>query len=269
MGVRENLDQIQEEHQKDTRQADSPATPRKTREANPVSDATCVPKPKTEERKADAPARAAGEEKPRSVEEQKRDSMSPTPPVGEPNPSEGSHPKEHDEAANISPRMKPWPEADLARARASVAALLGYEPSEGFEKSIMLRMRGRPAIDFLELLNRKWQNRKCRPGGKWAPQNENWFFAVIESEFSPAIFPSSRRRCGQSIKSNQRRWPWRWRRWIPSASPCCGDSVILYVGGKIKNCRCGGRRSARNRKQPVRTHDSVALARLQRRVGDR
>ena len=64
-------DQLQEVNQRRTTQADSPATPRKTREANRVSPLECPPNPKTKTRKADPPAKTAGEEKPFSVEEKK------------------------------------------------------------------------------------------------------------------------------------------------------------------------------------------------------
>ena len=40
-----------------------------------------------------------------------------------------------------------------------------------------------PLLFFLELLALK-DTPDCRPGGKWAPRDKNWFFAVIEHQFN-------------------------------------------------------------------------------------
>jgi hypothetical protein len=139
--------------------------------AKPADDASGrdVPRaatPKTEDSKADQPAKAAGKEKKTPSVEQKTE-----------------------KAESMPKDAKKWPASDLARVRARVTAFFGYDPSEGFEESIMLRMGGRPAADFLELLDRKWKKRECRPGGKWAPNKENWFLPIIDGEYSPDRLP--------------------------------------------------------------------------------
>jgi hypothetical protein len=86
-------------------------------------------------------------------------------------------------------RAAEWSPEELVAVRRRITEFWGREPEEGFEVSVMLRARGAAAVDVCELLDRKHANSKCREGGRWAPKNQNWFFAVIENEFTPGHLP--------------------------------------------------------------------------------
>jgi hypothetical protein len=85
----------------------------------------------------------------------------------------------------IENSVKGWTQRELTEVRRRIIAFWGREPEEGFEVSVMLRARGASAGAVCELLNRKYTNPNCRPGGRLAPRNPNWFLTVIENEFAP------------------------------------------------------------------------------------
>jgi hypothetical protein len=82
-----------------------------------------------------------------------------------------------------------WTPGELASVRSRIVQYWGREPEQGFEVSAMLRARGASAAAVCALLDRKFENKKLRPGGKWAPKNQNWFLTMIENEFTPGHLP--------------------------------------------------------------------------------
>jgi hypothetical protein len=84
-----------------------------------------------------------------------------------------------------------WTPSELAEVRRSITRLWGQEPEPGLEVSIMLRARGTSAADVCELFDRKHAKSNCRVGGRWAPRSQNWFFAVIENEFTSGHLPEA------------------------------------------------------------------------------
>jgi len=72
---------------------------------------------------------------------------------GDPNPREVETP------------AKSWTPRELAEVRRRIVAFWGSEPEEGFEVSVMLRARGASAAAVCDLLDRKYANPNCRPGG--------------------------------------------------------------------------------------------------------
>ena len=63
-----------------------------------------------------------------------------------------------------------------------MAAFLTDHLPDGFERSIMLACTTRgytaTAAEFIDLLQRKWRNPKCQPGGKWAPKSLELVFFI-------------------------------------------------------------------------------------------
>jgi hypothetical protein len=84
---------------------------------------------------------------------------------------------------------KPWTSRELAMVRRGVTTFLGWEPSKGFEKSVMLRVRGASADAVSAILDEKYRNRHCRPGERYAPRSENWFLEVLSNELNGQHFP--------------------------------------------------------------------------------
>jgi len=84
-------------------------------------------------------------------------------------------------------RGKRWSDSDLAALRAGLKKYMeGDEPPERFEYSCELRANGATAREVLELIERKWRNKKYRPGGQHGPRGWNWFLQVVGNEFSVA-----------------------------------------------------------------------------------
>ncbi len=75
-----------------------------------------------------------------------------------------------------------WSATELAKVRSRITAFFGQEPSEGFELSVMLRVRGATAdAVIIGVLDEKYADRNCRPGGRYAPHSENWFLEVLSN----------------------------------------------------------------------------------------
>jgi hypothetical protein len=80
---------------------------------------------------------------------------------------------------------KRWSDSDLATLRAGLKKYMaGDEPPERFEHSCELRANGATAREVFDLIERRWRNKKYRPGGQYGPRGWNWFLKVIGNEFS-------------------------------------------------------------------------------------
>jgi len=146
--------------------------------------------------------------------------------------------------------VKAWTQEELIQVRHRIVAFWGREPEEGFEVSVMLRARGTSASAVCDLLDRKFANKKLRPGGRLAPRNQNWFLAVIENEFTPSHLPepsTSERTDEQQIEAEILRSgieaieladaP----RSIVEAVACadCGRAALVrYTDGTVGGCGC-------------------------------
>jgi len=138
---------------------------------------------------------------------------------------------------------------------------------EGFETSVMLRARGGSAAAVCDLLERKFANKKLRPGGRYAPKNQNGFLTVIEKGFSPSHLPE----CPSPSRSDDPETELAvLRRGIEAIEladgprsivesvvcPDCGrEALILYTDGAVEGCGCRG--SAAPGLKPVREIDFV------------
>jgi biotin operon repressor len=87
--------------------------------------------------------------------------------------------------AGCVPDSQAWTGDELKMVRERLRAYMeDDDPPERFEQSCELRARGAKAGDVLELLDRRWQKRKYRPGRRHGPYKWNWFLTVIGKEFS-------------------------------------------------------------------------------------
>lgn len=86
-------------------------------------------------------------------------------------------------------RERGWSPKELAEVRRRIVAFWGREPDDGFEISVMLRAGGVSAAAVCELIDRKHANPNCRRGGRWAPESQNWFLAIVEREFGVSRLP--------------------------------------------------------------------------------
>jgi hypothetical protein len=163
---------------------------------------------------------------------------------------------------NASDRAKGWTRGDLAEVRRRITAFWGREPEEGFEKSVMLRARGVTAAAVCELLDRKYADPNCRPGGRWAPKKQNWFLTVIENEFSPGHLPEQpavQRPEHQAKAEEMNRGievielPDAGRSIVESVQCSgCGDYILVrYTDGTIEGCRCRDRSGDTTRISPA------------------
>jgi hypothetical protein len=153
-------------------------------------------------------------------------------------------------SSNQSNSPRPWTERELAQVRNRIVAFWGREPEEGFEISVMLRARGASAAAVCELLERKFANKRLRPGGRYAPKNQNWFLTVIENEFSPGHLPE----CPSSAPSDDsENEPAVLKRGIEVieladaprsvvesvvCSDCGRESLVVYTDGTVQGCGC-------------------------------
>jgi hypothetical protein len=156
---------------------------------------------------------------------------------GDPNPREVEIP------------AKGWTPGKLIEVRRRIVAFWEREPEEGFEVSVMLRARGASAAAVCDLLDRKYANPKCRPGGRLAPRNQNWFLTVIENEFAPGHLPEPPALprgkdhvetefidCGiEAIEL-----PDAPRSIVESVrcDRCGGQALVRYTDGTIDGCQC-------------------------------
>jgi hypothetical protein len=79
-----------------------------------------------------------------------------------------------------------WSKSDLVNFRADLATFLGDEPPEQFSDSCELAANGASAREVFDLLERRLNDPKYRPGGKHEPRTWNWFYQTIRNEFNPA-----------------------------------------------------------------------------------
>jgi hypothetical protein len=156
---------------------------------------------------------------------------------GDPNPRE------------VETSAKGWTQRELAEVRRRIVAFWGREPEEGFEISVMLRARGSSAAAVCDLLDRKYANPNCRPGGRLAPRNQNWFLTVIENEFFPGHLsepPALPRRedpveteiINRGIEAIE--LPDAPRSIVESVrcDRCGGQALVRYTDDTIDGCQC-------------------------------
>jgi DNA-binding PadR family transcriptional regulator len=87
----------------------------------------------------------------------------------------------------VFPDLVPFAyETHLAALRAKLRAYMNDEPPQGFEWSCFLAARGATVADICDLIDRKWAQKKFRPGRKYGPQKWAWFLTVIRKEFWPS-----------------------------------------------------------------------------------
>jgi hypothetical protein len=148
---------------------------------------------------------------------------------------------------------KGWTQRELAEVRRRIAAFWGREPEEGFEVSVMLRARGASAANVCDLLDRKYANPKCRPGGRLAPKNQNWFLTVIENEFAPGHLPEptavpkredhvETEMINRGIETIE--LPDAPRSIVESVrcNRCGGQALVRFTDGTFEGCGCGNGR---------------------------
>jgi Helix-turn-helix domain len=143
-----------------------------------------------------------------------------------------------------------WTSDELATVRSRIVLYWRREPEEGFEVSVMLRVRGASAAAVCELLDRKFKNKNLRVGGKWAPKSQNWFLTMIENEFKPGHLPEPPTLAGSD---QQRVDSGILERGIEAielvdaprsivesvrCNDCGGAALIRYTDGTIKGCAC-------------------------------
>jgi hypothetical protein len=235
-----HLDQNQEKDQKIGRQADSPAAPRKTREANPVSQSMSALNTRIETAKADSPAKTAGEENPFSVEEEKtKADQSP-------------------QAAALIPISRSWTAFDVNEIQKRLAAFMeGEEPPAKLMDWICSAFEGVcSARDVCAALDAAW-NRSAAPGTRNAPRTWNWFYptlrnALIAGEVArlperPAVPHPEHRAAPAAIARGVEAIE------LPSAprsiveavlcSQCGGCALVTYTDGSVEGCLCRQERS--------------------------
>ena len=124
---------------------------------------------------------------------------------------------------------KRWSDSDLAAIRAGLKKYMeGDEPPERFEYSCELRANGATAREVLELIERKWRNKKYRPGGQHGPRGWNWFLQLIGNEFSPnRTVPSIRAARGAAFRSP-----------ATAEEMACGTDVLDSLVASYA-CKCG------------------------------
>jgi len=188
-----------------------------------------------------------------AASQERRTGASPSFASSEPGPK-GKDPRTKKAASPNTDQNSPegvpgsWSEGELADLRRQVVELLGREPSEGFENSLMLRARTATAADVSELVRRKLANSKCQEGGRWAPKNQNWFLTVIENEFSPGHIaepPTSslHHRIDPEVLNDgidAIELPDAPRSIVESVrcSHCGGFALAQYTNGRIEGCDC-------------------------------
>jgi hypothetical protein len=175
----------------------------------------------------------------------------------------------HLKATNDNPKAestnpaKGWTPPELAEVRRRIVAFWGREPSEGFEVSVMLRARGATAAAVSDLLERKYANQNCRPGGRLAPRNQNWFLTVMENEFAPGHLPEAaalpRREDHVEIEVINRgieaiELPDAPRSIVESVrcDRCGGQALVRYTNGTTDGCQC--------RNKPARDFERMRVA---------
>ena len=145
--------------------------------------------------------------------------------------------------------VRGWTQEQLDQVRRRIVAFWGREPEEGFEVSMMLRARDASAAAVCELLDRKYANRNCRVGGRFAPRNQNWFLTVVENEFVPGHLPETpappERESDVEPELLNRgtetiELPDAPRSIVESAlcSRCGGQALVRYTDGTIEGCGC-------------------------------
>jgi len=153
-----------------------------------------------------------------------------------------------------------WSDSDLSRLRAAVKKYMEEdEPPPRFEHSCELRARGATAGEVLDLIERKFRNKKYRPGAMHGPRSWNWFLKVIGNEFS-ATERGHLPEASAVPRPEHQDDPGPLMRGIDALDSIvvsvlcrrCGDSVIQYADGSFRNCKCATRTSSPNRKQPGR-----------------
>lgn len=171
------------------------------------------------------------------------------------NPRADSQPPPSRNLTTVDDASKAWTKTELAEVRRRIVTFWRREPEEGFEVSVMLRARGASAAAVCELLDRKYANPNCRPGGRYAPKNQNWFLTVIENEFVPGHLPEPPASPGhehcvepevmdRGIEAIE--LPHASRSIVESVrcDRCGGQALVRYTDGTIDGCGCrntGGR----------------------------
>ena len=179
-------------------------------------------------------------------------------------------PRNHD-----TPR-KGWTREELAAVRHRIVTFWGREPEEGFEVSVMLRARGASAAAVCDLLDRKFADKNLRPGGRYAPRRQNWFFTAIENEFSPGHLPEP----PSALSGDQYQLesailargieaielPHAPRSIVESVTCShCGEALICYTDGAVQGCGCQ-RSAGRGLKRVGASDMSVLAAGARRRI---
>jgi hypothetical protein len=154
-------------------------------------------------------------------------------------------------SSSHSNSSRDWTERELAQVRNRIVAFWGREPEEGFEVSVMLRARGASAAEVCELLERKFANKKLRPGGRYAPKNQNWFLTVIENEFSPGHLPecpaeghADEAEIDSAVLNRSTEaieLPDAPRSIVESVicTSCGCPALVVYTDGTVEGCGCG------------------------------
>jgi Helix-turn-helix domain len=143
--------------------------------------------------------------------------------------------------------QRAWTVQELAEIRRQITIFLGREPTEGFETSVMLRAKGQSAAAVCALFDRKFANKKFRPGGRYAPRNQNWFLTLIENEFWPGHLPECPSPPHESVtpsagidRGNETiELPDAPRSLVESGRcPECGTPLAVFTDGTVEGCNC-------------------------------
>jgi len=170
-----------------------------------------------------------------------------------------------------------WSQEELAAVRSRIVRDWGREPEQGFEISMMLRARGASANAVCDLLDRKFVNKKLRPGGRLAPRNQNWFLTVIENEFTPGHLSETPAPATSDQQQTDLRilnrgieaieLPDAPRSIVESVrcTDCGGAALVLYTDGTIDGCGCRQKSPGELRRAPAITapvcHSSTGAGR--------
>ena len=208
--LRESVKESQE-------QADSRAAPRKTGEANPVPRPTCADNPKAEARKADPPAKIAGEENFSSAEEEK--------PKADP---------------------RPWTGIDVSQIRKLLSGFMeGEEPPPNLMKWICTTFEGScPARNVCVALEAAW-SRSAAPGKKNAPRKWNWFYTTLRNALIPGEAgrlpeqPAAPHPAHQATAEDIARGIDVLDSLVASYTCKCGAEIRQYSDRVVGSCTCG------------------------------
>jgi hypothetical protein len=223
--------------------ADTRAAPRKTCEASPVSSAFTSHR-KTEETKADSPAKTASDE--------------PSSPVKEKKLKADPEPSVREQTSGIA-KFPPWTGIDVGQIQKLLSAFMdGDEPPVKLIEWICTTFEGVcPALDVCAALEAAW-NRRAAPGKKNAPRNWNWFYTMLRNALIPGeasrlpeqpavanpVHEAEPSAMNSGIEAIELAFAPRSIVESVRCNDCGGYALVQYADGIIEGCGCRIKRGA-------------------------